>query len=62
MHAVWGKTTGLGTAFMLSGFVLPSVGNGFKSIWLCKHVIDNSSCWNLNLQEVLKLLIMGWRN
>lgn len=62
MHAVWGKTTGLGTAFMLSGFVFPSVGNGFKSIWLCKHVIDNSSCWNLNLQEVLKLLIMGWRN
>lgn len=58
MDAVWERTTALGTAFMLSGFVLPSVGNGFKTIWHCKHVAGSSSCWNLNLEGILKLLIM----
>lgn len=59
MDVVWERTTALGTAFMLSGLILPSVGNGFRSIWHRKHVVGNSSCWNPNLEEILKLLIMG---
>lgn len=61
MDAVWEKKKkpALGTAFMLSGFLLPSVGNGFKIIWHCKHGVDNSSCWNLSLEKILKLLGFG---
>lgn len=59
MDAVWERTTALGTAFMLTGFVLPSVGNGFKTIWHCKHVVGNSSCLNLNLEENTKIVNYG---